>query len=320
MAGLIIGMMGALLLASGLAWKLWRLRQEVYDFADRLDMRLDEIISGKTLEEEDEENLQDSLWGKVYEKLSRVEHIWKQKEEQTQREKQMLKEFISDISHQTRTPMANLKIYTEFLKEEPLSEKGKGFLMDMEGQTGKLDFLLQSMVKVSRLETGLIRIRSRKTQVLETLGKAVAAIVPKAEKKEISLSVDCDKGAVLWYDRKWTEEAIFNLLDNAVKYTEPGGQIHIRVMVGEIFTRISVQDTGKGIATERQAEIFARFYREPEVHEQEGIGIGLYLARKIIELQKGYIEVRSQMGEGSDFSIYLPNEILVSKNRTGKEI
>lgn len=109
------------------------------------------------------------------------------------------------------------------------------------------------------------------------------------------------------HDRKWTEEAIFNVLDNAVKYTDSKGRIEVQVILQEIFTKISIRDNGKGILPERQAEIFTRFYREPEVRDNHGVGIGLYLTRKILELQNGYIEVRSEAGKGSEFCLYLPN-------------
>ena len=108
------------------------------------------------------------------------------------------------------------------------------------------------------------------------------------------------------HDSKWTEEAIYNILDNALKYTEPGGKIHIQTERQELFFKISISDTGKGIAPERQAEIFTRFYREPEVHDKPGVGIGLYLARTIMELQKGYIEVQSEIGKGACFRLYFP--------------
>ena len=129
-----------------------------------------------------------------------------------------------------------------------------------------------------------------------------------AVKKEMTLHVNCESDLLLNHDRKWTEEAIFNVLDNAVKYTDPKGQIEILVIPQEIFTKISIRDNGKGILPERQAEIFTRFYREPEVHDSHGVGIGLYLTRKILELQNGYIEVRSDVGKGSEFCLYLPNE------------
>lgn len=300
----------ALFLAAFLGWKLYLLKQDVYRFADQLEKSLDEIISGKELGEGCEDAVcedEDTLWGKIYEKLRRADHIWQRKEEESLTEKNKMKELISDISHQTKTPVANLKLCMEILQDEPMSERAEEFLNSMEGQIEKLDFLLQGMVKISRLETGVITIRDRESDLRATIGRAVAAIVPKAEEKQIRLYVDCDREVRIRHDGKWTEEAIFNLLDNGVKYTDAGGAIHIEVKVQEIFTQICIRDTGKGIAPERQAEIFTRFYREPEVHEQEGIGIGLYLARKIIELQKGYIEVKSEVGEGAEFRIYLLN-------------
>lgn len=293
----------------GAAWALWRcyqLKKEVYRFADRTERALDAIIAGGGMEEGEE--FADSLWGKVGEKLQRVNHIWKKREETSVREKEKIKELISDISHQTRTPLANMRLYMEFLQEEECSEKGKEFLENLEKQTDKLDFLLLSMVKMSRLETGIIQIQSYEDNLYETIGRAMAAVVPGASKKELALYVDCPEKFFIAHDKKWTEEAIFNVLDNAVKYTPPRGEICVTVTRQEMFVKISVRDTGKGIALERQAEIFTRFYREPEVHDQPGVGIGLYLARKILELQSGYIEVRSQAEQGAEFCMYLPWE------------
>ena len=296
----------ALLLSAVLGWKLYVLKQDIYRFAKRLEESLDDILSGKEPKRDWED--EDSLWGMVCEKLRRVNHVWQRKEEESLSEKNKMKELISDISHQTKTPAANLKLCMEILQDEPMSDRAEEFLKSMESQIGKLDFLIQGMVKISRLETGVIRIQDHETDLRATIGRAVAAIVPRAEQKQIRLYVECDREIRVRHDGKWTEEAIFNLLDNAVKYTERGGSIRIETVVQEIFTQIRIRDTGKGIAPERQAEIFTRFYREPEVHEQEGVGIGLYLARKIVELQKGYIEVKSEVGEGAEFRICLLNE------------
>lgn len=302
---MIILTLCAVLFSIALAWKMWKLKKEIYQFTEELEKSLDDMISGKELPAAGQD--EDTLWGKIYEKLWRFNHIWQKKEEESLSEKNKMKELVSDISHQTKTPIANLKLCMEILQDEPMPERAEEFLNSMDSQIGKLDFLLQGMVKISRLETGVIRIRDQESDLRETIGRAVAAIVPKAEKKQIRLCVECDREVRIRHDGKWTEEAIFNILDNAVKYTEAGGSIHIEVAVQEIFTRISIRDTGKGIAPERQAEIFTRFYREPEIHEQEGIGIGLYLARKILELQKGYIEVKSEVGEGAEFRLYLLN-------------
>ena len=284
----------------------WIKRKEAELFADQVEEALDTILSGRELREP-EEVTEDTLWGKCGEKFWQLSQVWNVKEADALREKKQMKSLISDISHQTKIPLANMKLYQEFLQEEELSEKGREFLRRMEEQTEKLDFLLQSMVKMSRLENGIIQIKKEKGKLQETLTAAVSQIVPAATQKEMTLHVDCKPDLLLNHDRKWTEEAIFNVLDNAVKYTDPKGNIEIQVIPQEIFTKISIRDNGKGILLERQAEIFTRFYREPEVHDNQGVGIGLYLTRKILELQNGYIEVRSEAGKGSEFCLYLPN-------------
>lgn len=293
-----------------------RLKKEIYELTDWLEKSLDELMMGmeqearrsSELETADDIDTEDTLKGKLSEKLKRIAHIGRSREEEISREKEQIKELISDVSHQTKTPIANMRLYLELLQEEPITERGLQFLTSMQKQTDKLDFLFQNMVKMSRLETGVIRIQPGRTNLRDTIGRAVAAVVPKAEQKGISISAECPDELMFHHDRRWTEEALFNILDNAVKYTQAGGSIRITVTVQEIFTKISIRDSGKGIAVERQAEIFTRFYREPEVHDEEGIGVGLYLARKIIELQDGYITVVSQVGCGADFQVYLPNE------------
>lgn len=303
---IIIWAVSATALICFLLWRLYRIKREIYSYTNMLEKCLDDIISEREIECTNENR--DNLYGKINEKLCRISYIFKKKEEKSRIEKQKLKEMLSDISHQTKTPIANIKVYLEMLSFEKLSEKEREFTDNITEQTEKLDFLLQSMVKMSRMEAGVIQIQTEEEYLFDTLGRAIAAIVPKAEQKGIKLYVECSEEIRVSHDKKWTEEALFNILDNGVKYTDIGGSIKIIVSVGEIFTKISIKDSGKGIAAERQAEIFKRFYREPEVHGIEGLGLGLYLSRKIIELQNGYIEVRSQIGKGSDFQIYLPNE------------
>ncbi len=287
--------------------KMRRMKREIDSFTEQTEQALDHIISGKGFTETGE-IVKDSLWGRLSERLWRVNHIWTMKEQAALEDKKHMKELISDISHQTKTPVANMKLYLEFLEEENLSQKGREFLSGLNRQTEKLDFLLKSMVKMSRLETGIIQVKKEPENLYKTVARAISQIVPAAAKKDISLSVDSEETLMVKHDKKWTEEAVFNVLDNAVKYTEARGSITVTVSRQEIFTKISVKDTGKGILLERQAEIFTRFYREPEVHGDSGIGIGLYLTRKILELQNGYIEVRSEPGKGSCFCLYLPNE------------
>ena len=292
-----------------LGMKYLRLKRDIYDFGTYLDECLDRMTAGKEIRQMDES--EESMWGRTYDKLKKMDYIWKKQNQKNMEEKKQMKELISDISHQSRTPAANMKLYLEILARKDLTEEERQqFLQKIQLQEEKLEFLMESLVKMSRLETGVLTLHMELQPFYETLGGAVAAIVPKAEKKKIGIYVDCDETIMLYHDRKWTEEAVFNLLDNAVKYTEPGGEICILAKEQEIYTKISICDTGKGIEQSRQAEIFQRFYREPEVSQKEGIGIGLYLARKIITVQNGYIEVHSEPGKGSEFQIYLPRKEL----------
>lgn len=287
-----------------LLWKNYRTKKEARLFAEKVEAALDAIVTGKEWTIEGE--LEDSLWGRTGTQLEKAGNVFRKKEEESVREKERVKGLISDISHQTRTPVANIKLYLELLGDEELSQNGQEFLEKIQGQMEKIDFLMQSMVKMSRIETGILQIHKEDKNLYETIRHAVASVVPEAAQKKIALYVDCEEEMFIRHDSKWTEEAIYNVLDNALKYTESGGKIHIQTERQELFVKLSISDTGKGIAPERQAEIFTRFYREPEVHDKPGVGIGLYLARTIMELQKGYIEVQSEVGRGASFRLYFP--------------
>lgn len=287
-----------------LLWKNYHTKKEARLFAEKVEAALDAIVTGKEWTIEGE--LEDSLWGRTGTQLAKAGNVFQKKEEESVREKERVKGLISDISHQTRTPVANIKLYLELLGDEELSQSGQKFLGKIQGQMEKIDFLMQSMVKMSRIETGILQIHKEDKNLYETIRHAVASVVPEAAQKKIALYVDCEEEMFIRHDSKWTEEAIYNVLDNALKYTESGGKIHIQAERQELFVKLSISDTGKGIAPERQAEIFTRFYREPEVHDKPGVGIGLYLARTIMELQKGYIEVQSEVGRGASFRLYFP--------------
>lgn len=293
-----------LLLICVMYYKVYKIKKDVYDFADKLEKNLDDILLGKEISELEE----DTVLAKLNDKINTVIKIWKDKEQESFQQKQQLKELISDISHQTRTPIANQKIYLEILREELKQENLAEVIDKLEHQTDKLDFLFKSMVKMSRLENGIIQIEKRNLNIIDTLSRAISGVVVFALKKQIRISVKAPENLIVPHDKKWTEEAIYNILDNAVKYTLNGGEIEIILKKNEIFTEIHVKDNGKGICLEHQAQIFKRFYREPDVHDKDGLGIGLYLSRKIIELQNGYIELYSEVGKGSDFKIYLPNK------------
>lgn len=219
-------------------------------------------------------------------------------------EKDRIKSLIADISHQTKTPITNLLLYSELLLEEELPEPAMTNARALYHQSSKLRFLIDSLVKLSRLENGIIAL-SRQPAKLQPMLECIAEqYAAKAEEKGLSLHLyDTDVSAV--FDPKWTAEALSNIVDNALKYTEHGA-ITISVEKYELFARIDIMDSGIGIPEGEQAKIFSRFYRSERVKNQEGVGIGLYLARQIISGEGGYIKVASNPGGGSIFSVFLP--------------
>ncbi len=283
------------------------IRKKLLIFSESLSSCIDDIVNEKNEVEFDLES--ETLMGKFNYKLKRLYEIMQRNGNQTKIEKKAIQEMISDISHQVKTPVANLKMYNSTLLERQLSpEKEREFLSLMDTQINKLDFLMQSMVKMSRLETGIITLSIQLAPLYDTVGLALGSIVFLAEKKNIEVAVDCDQFLKVPHDKKWTAEALFNILDNAVKYTAPGGKISVTVEQWEMATKIDITDTGKGIPERDLAQIFKRFYREDDVHDIDGIGIGLYLCREIISKQGGYIQVKSEVGKGSTFLVFLPNE------------
>jgi len=283
------------------------LRGKLLAFSDSLNVCIDDIINGKQDVQFDLES--ETLTGKFNYKLKRLYEIMKRSREQIQREKQTIQEMISDISHQVKTPVANLKMFNTTMLERQLPpEKEQEFYKLMETQINKLDFLMQTMVKMSRLETGVIVLAVSSAPIYDTIGLALAGIVLPAEKKNIEVAIDCNLAFFVPHDKKWTAEALFNILDNAVKYTPTDGKIFVKVEQWEMATRIDITDTGKGIPEQHLAQIFKRFYREEDVHNVDGVGIGLYLCREIIAKQGGYVQVASEVGKGSTFSVFLPNE------------
>lgn len=283
------------------------LRKKLLFFSESLNSCIDDIVNGKNDIKFDLES--ETLTGKFNYKIKRLYEIMQRSREQVQEEKQSIQEMISDISHQVKTPVTNLKMYNSTLLERQLShEKEQEFHKLMESQINKLDFLMQAMVKMSRLETGVITLSVSPSPIYDTIGLALTSIVLPAEKKSIEVTVDCDSFFAVPHDKKWTAEALFNLLDNAVKYTPIGGKISVAVVNWEMVTKIDITDTGKGIPEQQLAQIFQRFYREDDVHDIDGVGIGLYLCREIISKQGGYIQIKSEVGKGSTFSVFLPNE------------
>ena len=303
---LYCGLLYIICVAGCMAAFLIFVRRKLTLFSDALCKLLDDMMSADQalLQYTEEEN----LFYKIQHRLSRLYEVLRESKSSIAKERADLQELISDISHQVKTPIANLKMLDATLLEQTVTpEKQREFLVAMDSQLDKLDFLMQAMIKTSRLETGVISLQPQPQAIYDTLAAALGGILLNAEQKKIAVTVDCPETVIAAHDRKWTTEALFNILDNAVKYTPEGGKIHVAVVSLEMYVKIDISDTGIGIPEQHQGTIFKRFYRESSVHDAPGIGIGLYLAREIITRQGGFIRVSSELGTGSTFSVFLPH-------------
>lgn len=283
----------SLLLAAG---SIFWYRRRSGRLLENLNRMLDLAMAGNFTEGSFDETMLSALESKLahYLAASTVSA------QNVQAEKEKLKALIGDISHQTKTPISNLLLYTQLLSEQP---ENRNCLEALDAQARKLQSLIDALVKTSRLESGVIALHPVPGELQKTIRAALSQIAPKAEAKGIPITLEpADAQAI--FDPKWTEEAIYNLLDNAVKYTQ--GEVCITATENPLFSAVHIRDTGPGIPEEEQAKVFQRFYRGTEHAEEEGVGIGLYLVRQIAQGQGGYVKVRSQVGAGSTFSLYLP--------------
>lgn len=287
----------SILLGGGIV--LWY-RRRTRRILENLSRMLDIAMQGEFTEDSFDESLLSALESKLAHYLAASTVSARN----VAAEKEKLKTLIGDISHQTKTPIANILLYTQLLMEQP----GNTACLDaLDGQTKKLQNLMDALVKTSRLESGVIVLNPVCGKLQSVMDAALSQIAPKAAAKEIQITMEpTDADAV--FDLKWTEEALYNLLDNAVKYTSAGGAVRVTATAYQMFSAIHVSDTGPGIPEEEQPRVFQRFYRGAAHAEEEGVGIGLYLVRQIAEEQGGYVKVQSQVGTGSTFSLYLPRK------------
>lgn len=244
-----------------------------------------------------------SLW----EQLKELGLYFENVKENMMLEEQNTKALITNISHQLKTPLTSLKISLELAESTMKEEDKKKFLERGKDETDKLEKLMNVMVNVSRLENHMIKIKPQIQNIKEGITEAMNAVIMKAHKKQMTLSLDLEKEIYVLYDKKWTTEALANILDNAIKYSPCGTQILVRVSDTINYGIIEIADQGIGIERKDFHRIFRRFYRGKQVQEsgQEGAGVGLYLARTIIEQQGGMVSVKSKLGQGSSFQIML---------------
>lgn len=253
--------------------------------------------------------IEDTMLSKLQSQVIKLSDILKSHNIRQRKEKDDLASLISDISHQLKTPLANLNIYNSLLLDTSLSDDRRiEFTKNMQSQIEKLNWLMESLIKMSKLETGIIKLNIKNQSITQTALQAILMVSPKAEQKGINITFSSEKDIICNHDTKWTQEAIFNILDNGIKYSPDNTEIHMSIIKYELFCRIDIQDKGDGIIESDINKIFTRFYRGKNPKNIDGVGIGLFLSRKIVSQQGGYIKVKSILGEGSVFSVFLPFE------------
>ena len=248
---------------------------------------------------------EDTLTARLQHQLLKLRNILTAQNQMLAQEKEQIKALISDISHQIKTPIAAANTFAELLSDGELSaEERTEYITTLQMSLGKLTFLTNSLIKMSRLESGIISLKPEKNSLNEIVLQAVKTVYAKAKEKGILITFECDQTFEAVLDFNWTAEAISNVIDNAVKYTPQGGFVRLQITEYPSFLRLDISDSGVGIPEEEQAKIFGRFYRGKQSVGTDGVGIGLYLTREIINKQNGYMKVSSDEN-GSTFSMFL---------------
>ncbi len=228
----------------------------------------------------------------------------KQSRDKELKEKLFLQDLIADISHQLKTPLSTLTIYQDLLCNPNVSDSKKQEMLKLMGkQLSRMEWLILSLLKLARLESGAIEFIIEKQQLLPTIQLATQNVSMLSEAKNQTINITCEESLVLNHDRDWLAEALTNILKNATEYAPIGSTIEITVESTAVMTMIHIKDYGIGIPAESQSKIFKRFYRAKSNVNENSIGIGLSLSKGIVEGQGGDITVSSQEGKWTCFTV-----------------
>lgn len=245
--------------------------------------------------------------GEIYRLFTSIEQLATMLQSKTETEskaKEFLKNTISDISHQLKTPLAALTMYQEIIEAEPDNVATvKEFSKKIDTALKRIEQLIQSMLKITRLDTGNIVFKKRLCLVNEVIKQAISELTTRAESENKKIVIEGNSEQTFLCDIEWTSEAIGNLVKNALDHTMTGGIIRITWENAPNMLRIYISDNGNGIAPEDIHHIFKRFYRSKHSLDTQGIGLGLPLAKSIVEGQDGLISVQSSPYEGTTFTL-----------------
>ncbi len=244
------------------------------------------------------EDYQDGTIGIMYSNFYKMVYALKESQNREMEEKLFLRDIISDISHQLKTPLASLNVFVDLLVEDKVEdeEKRKQVLREAQNQLNRMEWMVLSMLKLARIEAGAIQFEKQDVLLLPLLSEAGEGIRYLTDKRNQILEITCEPECRLSCDRDWLVEAVINLLKNASDYSGENTRIQIEVEQTQIYTRIYVKDEGVGIAEEELPHIFERFYRVHQEVNPNSVGIGLSLTKSIVEGMEGSIRVKSEVG------------------------
>ena len=248
--------------------------------------------------------------GTVYQLFSRINAMataLKAKQETETEAREFLKGTVSDISHQLKTPLAALSMYQEIIQNEPdNTETVKTFSQKSTAALGRIEHLIKTLLKLTRLDAGGIEFHKSEYMIGEVVSQSVEELSDRAKNENKELQISGNQKDIIRCDMEWTREAVGNIVKNALDHTKAGGMIQISWDETPLMFRISVSDNGDGIDEEDIHHIFKRFYRSKKSLDTQGIGLGLPLAKSIVEGQGGTISVQSEIGAGTTFVLSFP--------------
>ena len=222
------------------------------------------------------------------------------------REKQFLVDILSDISHQLKTPLSSMILYNDLLMNKELSkEQRQTFLLNNQNQLNRMQWLIASLLKLAKLDAKAIELTKEEESLNETIKDSIEAVESRAQQSGIAINYKDREEIILNQDKLWLQEAFINIIKNGIEHTHSGGQINIEVMENPVYRRVIIEDNGEGIGEEELPNIFKRFYKGKTSKKSDSVGIGLALAKSIIEAHNGMIEAYSKIGEGTRFVITL---------------
>ncbi|MDO4312940.1 MAG: HAMP domain-containing sensor histidine kinase [Eubacteriales bacterium] len=263
------------------------------------------ILSGRKKETQEKESEEQRM--KLEEALKEANTHLADLKERYGREEEKTKALITDISHQLKTPLASLRMSHELAASDYLTEEErKEFAEQVETEIERLQILLDEMIKLSRLEKNMIELKPERSRIKDTLSEAVSVIYPKALAKSMNILVEMKEELIVKHDVHWTVEVFTNILDNAVKYSPENTEIKICIKPLARYAMIEFMDEGTGIPDEEKHRIYQRFYRGKNSEGIEGTGVGLFLARQILEAEDGNIMVKNRHPKGNVFRVMLP--------------